>query len=314
MSGSKLSFLDQLKQCNSFLSMLSIILFICSYLGQHHFILDILSNFKLQLAYSLISLCCFSLLLRNFKLAIPLLLCSGFLITQILSWYQPHKESSKTNEDLTIYYANVLTHNPNKEKLIQDIQHHAPDIIALVEVDAKWKKQLEKLKDYPHNKIIPRGDNFGIALYSKQPLDSIELSYFGTMRVPSIYATLTLNNKHLHILLTHPVPPIGKNNANARNRALEETAKFISNIQDPFILVGDLNTTMWSPHYKNLEKTSKLYNTRQGFGICPTWPSSMFTKIPIDHILVSPDIHTIHFEVLPSIGSDHLPILAKLAL
>jgi len=312
MAATKLSLSDQLKQCNSFLGILALVLFICSYLGEYHFILDLISNFKLQLAYGLISLSCISLLLKNFKLAIPLLLCSSFLTTQLLSWYQPHKENINIHEQLTLYYANVLTHNPHKEKLLQDIQQHNPDIIALVEVDAKWKKQLEKLKDYPHYKIIPRGDNFGIALYSKQPLDSISLSYFGTMRVPSIYATFTLNNKQLHFLLTHPVPPIGKNNATARNKALEETAQFISNTQGPFILAGDLNTTMWSPHYMKLERDSKLYNTRQGFGICPTWPSGMFTKIPIDHILVSPDIHTTHFEVLPSIGSDHLPILVKL--
>ncbi len=54
----------------------------------------------------------------------------------------------------------------------------------------------------------------------------------------------------------------------------------------------------------------------QGLRIQGTWPSFIpfFLRIPLDHLLVSDNIHIIKQEVGPPVGSDHLPILTKINL
>jgi endonuclease/exonuclease/phosphatase (EEP) superfamily protein YafD len=83
------------------------------------------------------------------------------------------------------------------------------------------------------------------------------------------------------------------------------------------MLMGDLNTTMWSPYFHELETQAGLRNARDGFGILPTWPQKgqwpMF-RIPLDHCLVSPEIRVEAFRVGSNIGSDHLPIIVDVTI
>jgi hypothetical protein len=80
-------------------------------------------------------------------------------------------------------------------------------------------------------------------------------------------------------------------------------------------LIGDLNTTMWSPYYKNYIGNTQLKNTRYGFGILPTWKIiHQFFAIPIDHSLVTPDIKINNVYTGRSIGSDRLPLITNLQL
>ena len=48
--------------------------------------------------------------------------------------------------------------------------------------------------------IMPRPDDFGIALFSRIPLDPFIVAYYGQSSVPSVHAELTLNGRHLSLL------------------------------------------------------------------------------------------------------------------
>ncbi len=88
----------------------------------------------------------------------------------------------------------------------------------------------------------------------------------------------------------------------------------LRNIEQPIILAGDFNVTMWSSQYKAMIANSGLHNTRQGFGILPTqssyFPQFSWLSIPLDHFLVSRDIVVENMKTGKPIGSDHLPIIA----
>ena len=59
---------------------------------------------------------------------------------------------------------------------------------------------------------------------------------------------------------------------------------------------------------------ASLADVSLGRGIHPTWFSRFpFMGLPIDHVLVNPGFRAAEVEVLPSIGSDHFPLLASLA-
>src|SRR5262249_10954958 len=100
-----------------------------------------------------------------------------------------------------------------------------------------------------------------------------------------------------------------------RNRELAALAQLASRTPAPLVLMGDLNTTSWSPYFQDLVRDSGLVDSRRGFGVCATWPAlPMPARIPIDHCLVSPDITVLNRRVGPEVGSDHRGILIDLAL
>jgi hypothetical protein len=68
-----------------------------------------------------------------------------------------------------------------------------------------------------------------------------------------------------------------------------------------YILLGDLNVTPWSPHFRQL-----LQQTGLPAQVPPL-------RIPLDHCLVSPAFQVIERRVGPRLGSDHLPLIVTLA-
>lgn len=235
---------------------------------------------------------------------------------EVALWSFPPAVERKGREgELKIYYANVLTANSRHHLLLDQVSLLKPDLIALVEIDGHWARSLDTLQEsYPFSKIIPRSDNFGLGLYSKFELRDTKTLYFDGNKIPSISCDISVvGPQNLRFVLTHPLPPGSKPAFNSRNDSLIEMGRYISNYDQPKILVGDLNTAMWSPYYMKMEKLAGLVNTRKGFGLTPTWPSTSFTMIPIDHCLVSPDFTVSEFKIPNTIGSDHLPIFVRLS-
>jgi endonuclease/exonuclease/phosphatase (EEP) superfamily protein YafD len=78
--------------------------------------------------------------------------------------------------------------------------------------------------------------------------------------------------------------------------------------------MGDLNATPFSPRFKNLLIDCGLRDSSLGFGITRTWHSEIpLLGLPIDHILVSRDLAVISREVGPKVGSDHRPVMVRVA-
>ena len=82
------------------------------------------------------------------------------------------------------------------------------------------------------------------------------------------------------------------------------------------MVLGDLNTTPWSARYRALLDDAGLEDTRVGYGLQTSWPSFLpaVLRIPIDHVLVTPDLAAAEREVGPEVGSDHLPVWVELAV
>jgi endonuclease/exonuclease/phosphatase (EEP) superfamily protein YafD len=160
-----------------------------------------------------------------------------------------------------------------------------------------------------------REDNYGLGLFSKFPFTSSSSVEFGDAKVPSVIAQLDLNGQSLTIIGTHPPPPKRGYLSRQRDEQLMNIARSISTKTGPILLMGDLNITSWSPHFQNILRTGKLKDSRQGWGLQPSWPVDRpLFLVPIDHILVTEDIVIHHRRRGPYTGSDHFPILVDFAI
>lgn len=183
-------------------------------------------------------------------------------------------------------------------------------ILVLEEISAEWISDLRTLTNvYPHSITQPRDDNFGIGVFSKLPLVEGEVCYIGSAGVPSIVATVDAGHSTFRLLATHPLPPGGREYSRRRDEQLELLPDYIQSPL-PVLLLGDLNVTPWSFHFRRLLARSGLRDSAKGFGVQPTWPSfSMPLRIPIDHCLHSAEIVVVDRRIGRSVSSDHYPLI-----
>jgi endonuclease/exonuclease/phosphatase (EEP) superfamily protein YafD len=238
----------------------------------------------------------------------------------ILPWYMPSRRTqARRHGRLRLLFANVDWKNVDHARCLEFVQEVDPDVVMIQEATQRWIDALKILTDrFPYSKTEPHPGGWGMALYSRIPLDECEVIYLGADRRPTIRAQLRLGTGTLWLVGVHPRAPLRRNDFHHRNEHLREAATVIRRLPAPKIMVGDFNCSLWSPHYTRLVRETGLVNARQGFGLFPTWPTYMplrpFSMLPIDHCLVSPDIRVVHFQTGRNIGSDHLPLLVDLAI
>ncbi|MCP4408359.1 MAG: endonuclease/exonuclease/phosphatase family protein [Gammaproteobacteria bacterium] len=296
---------------------LLILLTLAGYLGGAFRYFELTSHFRVQyLALSLLVVAVF-FVLRSKLWIVLALLATSINSYEIVPIYWPHNDPRilASGTEFTLLLANVQRSNTEYSRLIEVVNVHRPDLLAVIEPDTAWIQALNILTPpYPHQKIVARDDNFGIALYSRIPFDDVEVIDLGDT-VPSIAAKILLDKKEVTILATHPLPPPAKQNYHRRNSQLSAIATYIDALPGSKIIIGDLNVTLWSTYFSKLLHDTGLLNTRQGYGTLATWPTYLpLMMIPLDHCLVSPDIMTKDITALSNIGSDHLPLLVKLEI
>jgi endonuclease/exonuclease/phosphatase (EEP) superfamily protein YafD len=219
---------------------------------------------------------------------------------------------------LDITLLNVLTSNDRHEDVLAMIRERNPTLLLLMETNERWLSALAPLTErYPHVVSRTRSDNFGIALYSKVPFESAEIVSLGSADVPSVVARFLIEGEPITLIGTHPVPPIRERLALLRNEQLAAVADLAASIEGRVIVLGDLNTSPWSSHFRRLLRDGDLRDSAKGQGLRLTWPAEgalFLLRIPIDHCLISPGLAVLETKVGDAVGSDHLPLHALVAI
>ena len=212
----------------------------------------------------------------------------------------------------------MLAVNTNHQPLIDWIRGKQPDIVLLVEVTHSWAEDLRQLEpDYPYRRSAPGWASTGLALFSRVPLADAELIAVGEgyEKALAVEAQMRIDGEPLTFIGSHPFSPVSPHQLTCRNQQLAELAKLVRRQRGPVVLMGDLNTSPWSPYFQDLLSASGLRDSRQGFGLQTSWPSFCWpVRIPIDHCLVSPGVAVHTREIGPDIGSDHFPVLVEFSI
>lgn len=280
----------------------------------HHGI-ELFVHFRLQyLVVALLMAIAFAAL-RRFAWGGALLLTAAFNAYFVAPFYlgSPPLQSGDT---LKIMHANVLASNSDYGRVVDAIAAESPDVVFLLEVTDSWLDGTRELEpEYAYRYAQQRGDNFGIAMFSRIPFDAVSHIDSPPFGYPTIVATVTVAGRRVTLISTHPTVPLGKQLFDARNEQLDHIAGVAARSGDSTILIGDLNITAWSHSFRSFLADSGMRDARPGFGVVPTWPVFLpFAMIPIDHALVSDDIAVVELRRGRRIGSDHLPLVLTVAL
>lgn len=289
--------------------------------------MELASDFKVQ--YLVITIFLFILLsaTRQSFFVLIALFCIVINSSEIIHWYiyQPIAIQQSASK-LRVLLVNINNQNKNYNQVISLVKKEQPDIAVFLELDEFWANQLQSINDIlPYAVGRANPDNMGIAVYSKRPLEKPDIKFLGTSNNASVVGDFLINKQVISLVATHSQPPLKPELLFSTKQQLDAISSYVKPLKQPILIIGDLNTTMWSPYYKNFIKKSGLRNARQGFGILPTWPTeakfspikpplSWLLLIPIDHFLISPEIKVLNIRTGANVGSNHLPLIADLLL
>ncbi len=282
------------------------------FFGAFGWFADLFAHFRVQYFAGLTLAAVLLLILRQRKTAAFFGLVAVVNLCTILPLYFGRVDLvSASKPKLRAMLLNVNRISGKVDRVAQTIEDFNPDIVVLEEVDARWVDELRAvMAGYPHSKIQPREDNFGIALYSRLPFTRAEIVYIGEAGVPSVVAEVETKHGAFTVIATHPLPPYGGSYSRWRNDQLRKLPDHVRGATSPVLLLGDLNASPWSHHFRRLLRETGLRDSSQGRGVQPTWPThNPLLWIPIDHCLHSPEMQVVQKKIGPQVGSDHYPVI-----
>lgn len=283
-------------------------------------IFELASHFRAQYFLCLLIASVILVALRRWRMAG---LAGAFLpLHGALLWpfYAPSHPATDARANLRIVSLNLNSANQQHDRVLRFIREESPDVAVFLEVSERWGEVLKELEgEWPYSRTRPQPGTFGVALYSRFPFDDSRIEFLAT-GFPAVVARVRVADKDDHVPVTifgtHPMRPMWGLGDTPRNEQLAALAELVRARSGARIVVGDLNTTSWSPAFSDFRERTELRDSRLGTGVQPSWPAFLPRpfRIPIDHCLVSPGIRILDRRIGPKVGSDHLPVIADLAI
>lgn len=215
--------------------------------------------------------------------------------------------------------ANVLDTNRDHAAFLRLVARVRPDVVFAVEVNRAWLAALAPLAErFPHRVYEPRENGYGLALWSRLPLQEARVEHLVDATVPSVHATIVLpSGQRVAFHGLHPRPPVPEESTDTTDRDAELVVVGRAARADrwPTIVAGDLNDVAWSHTTRLFLRLSGLLDPRRGRGFYHTFDArKRLVRFPVDHVFASSSFTLVELARLPAGGSDHFPVLVELAL
>ena len=224
---------------------------------------ELSSHFRVQY-FGIAVFCLFGFcLIQKWRWVIIAALCvalNAFIIFPRFSLIA-HAQTSKP--DMRLVLSNVYHDNKNYDGFLKLVGEENPDVLITQESSAGWRSALEALNNmYPYRTSALQADKDWILLFSKFPiLENPENQKQNNF--PPILATLQYKNQNFTLLSLHPSTPKSGKGLSSRNLQFDTLAAVAKNISTPKIIIGDFNSSTWSPYFSKLEKDTGLTSVRK---------------------------------------------------
>ncbi|PJF01578.1 endonuclease [Streptomyces carminius] len=219
---------------------------------------------------------------------------------------------------LTVVQHNVSDVNPDPRAAARTLAGAEPDLVALQEVVPATRRayEAELAPDLPHHAVVGT-----VGLWSRYPLTDVRRldirpAGIGPDWNRGLRATVRTPHGEIAVHVVH-LPSVRVRAGGFDTARRDESAKLLGAAlraeESPRVLVlGDLNGTLddrgLDPVLRHVDPPDA--GAADGFSF--SWPAS-FPAARIDHVLTRGATVT-RLRTLPATGSDHLPVVARIAL
>jgi endonuclease/exonuclease/phosphatase (EEP) superfamily protein YafD len=227
-------------------------------------------------------------------------------------------DASGDGHDVRLIAANVLMENDEHAKLVGLIEQVDPDVLFLMETDARWAEALEPLlARYPTVVREPRDDYYGLVFATRLATRKARVVRLSTDTTPSVLAELVAPDGEtvFRFVGLHPRPPVPGEDTDERDAQVLHAARFAARSGVPVVIMGDFNNVAWSDTSQRFKHVGGYLDPRIGRGMYASFDAdSWLIRCPIDQIFVTPDVAVVAFGCGPHVGSDHFPLIATVRL
>lgn len=218
----------------------------------------------------------------------------------------------------TVLSANIHHGTGEAEALVELVDRHRPDLLAIQELTPSFARELRRAGIdglLPNAILETRRKVSGAGLYSRLPMRKIAGTQAFAFRQPRAILQLP-DGRPIRVVDVHPYPP-QRNAVDEWSEALESLPSTGRGI--PWVLVGDFNATLDHSQLRDLlDRGYRDAGEVAGEGLEPTWPADDWAgRLPgvtIDHVLADSRLGVVDYEVEELPGSDHRPVLAELRM
>ena len=250
--------------------------------------------------------------------ALPVVLALAGLALQPIVNPEPTEPSPLTLITYNLHQSFGMDNKLDMEEIASTILRADPDIVGLQEADAGrvpslsvdqvlWlSRRLNMYSAYGPS----WGSTYGVAVLSRYPIIQ-QKSYLlpsAEQQRSCLETTIDLGDQMLTFFSVH----LGLN-TQERERQLDELLVYTADAPAPKVLVGDFNANPDSHEVGRVLQQFENAFELAGAGSAYTSPADSPVET-IDYVFVSPDIEVVSSEVLPSLASDHLPVVSRLQL
>jgi len=292
----------------------TVVLLVFGFLGRWGQFFDALSHFRMHLtAFGLVA-CGLAYLAGGRKswvlYSMFVVLFGGASILSVTrSEFSAYAAAPLQDTCLKVLTLNIWQHNKELHKVETFLRRADADIVVLQEARRYMLPVLQNLSDLYPNQIHCAEDRWcDAAILSKETWSDAGVKPYSRTNRAMAWARFGEGADALFVLGLHPTQPIP---GLGQNGHFEAAAKLLMREEaNAKIVGGDFNATPWSYAVQNLNRRTGLKRANPGDPFLMTWPS-VAPQFAIDHILVSDHMRVEDVWRGPNVGSDHLPMVAK---
>lgn len=250
------------------------------------------------------------LVLRRPALALAALALALANAVPLAHYLLPAQEPAVAGPRVKAVLVNTWFRNGEHGRLLDYVRALGPDVAVFLEVTPAWSEALGRLESLPY-----RSQAGEILVASRQPLAGLKAWPLAGGAAMAVSFSYDAAGAPLTVIGAHANWPLGPAIAVSRNRELAELAAIARAAPSPVLLLGDLNTTAYSPVFDPLLAASGLADCAAGRGLNPTWPT-LFPPlyIQIDHCLAGPGVRIDRLRPGRRVGSDHRPLEVEITV
>lgn len=292
--------------------------------GERHWTLGLVSHFRPHLV-ALGFVWTFLALFQRRPIAVAtsaaLLAVNAAPIVPYVTKQPPQDAAMAAATPLRVMTYNMHGRKTQRAAFLDYVQSEQPDVVLLTEVPPDHGWLVDRLgADYRHRFDSQTGLPHDLVLFSRWPIRDVTINRSISNDFPVIAYDLCQADQDgkacVRLVGLHAIAPFGARIADQHDTQLAIAATLArAASRGQAIVAGDLNTTPWSQTFRRLLGDGGLRDAALGRSITATWMSRQpVVGLAIDHVLTSPQIVVRHYEVGPDLGSDHLPVIAGLAV
>jgi endonuclease/exonuclease/phosphatase (EEP) superfamily protein YafD len=226
-------------------------------------------------------------------------------------------EAAAGSATLRVVFHNTNGHGEERyDEIAASVAAADADLVVFAHITPEGARQVQRALGAPYEVALPRElHGRALIILTRVPLLGAETVLLTEdARFDSAVLEVSLGGQTVRLLAVHTYSPRTPSRADVRDRELAAIGRWAKVQTGPTLVVGDLNTTPWSRAFRALERDAGLRNSQRGFGLQATWPAGYGPlRVPIDHVLHSRHLATVHRAVGPAHGATHHSLLVEIA-